>query len=128
MKKQPVVFLLTMGNLAMRKARATFSANFFACAGYSIIESEGFESTDDAVRASLDAKADITVICSSDEEYPDIAPCIYEKLKNKSIVVVAGYPKNSIDALKNFGIKHFIHVKSNVLETLSLFQEELGVK
>lgn len=126
--KQPVVFLLTMGNFAMRKARATFSGNFFACAGYKIIESEGFETTDEAAQASIDAHADITVICSSDDEYPDIAPCIYEKLKDKSIVVIAGYPKNSIEALKAFGIKHFIHMRSNVLESLQAFHKEIGIE
>lgn len=121
------VFLLTIGNLAMRKARATFAGNFFACAGFEIIDNPGFKTIDEAVKGSIDAEADITVICSSDDEYPDIVPVIFERLKEKSIIAVAGYPKNSIDALKAFGIKHFIHVKSNVLETLREFQSELGI-
>ena len=36
--KTPKVFMLTIGNLAMRLARSQFSANFFGCAGYKIIE------------------------------------------------------------------------------------------
>ena len=126
-EKIPKVFLLTMGNLSMRKARASFSANFFACAGFEIIESEGNDNVQDAVDESLKINADITVICSSDEEYSDIVPCIYEKIKDNSIVVVAGYPKNCIDALMKFGVKHFIHMKSNVIEVLKLFQNELGL-
>ena len=125
--KTPKVFILTMGNQAMRKARATFAGNFFACAGFKIIDNTGFKTIDEAVKASIDAKSDITVICSSDDEYPDIVPCIFEKLKEHSIIAVAGYPKNSVDALRNFGIKYFIHVKSNVLETLKKFQSELGI-
>lgn len=126
-KKVPKVFMLTMGNLSMRKARATFAANFFACAGFEIIDNPGFKKIEEGVEASIEAKSDITVICSSDDEYSDIVPCIFEKLKDQSIVVVAGYPKNSINALSNFGIKHFIHVKSNILETLKEFQIELGI-
>ncbi len=125
--KIPKVFMLTIGNQAMRKARATFAGNFFACAGFEIIDNPGFKTIDEAVKASIAAKSDITVICSSDDEYPDIVPCIFEKLKEKSIIAVAGYPKNSVDALRNFGIKHFIHIKSNALETLKEFQTELGL-
>ncbi|MDE6271265.1 MAG: acyl-CoA mutase large subunit family protein, partial [Muribaculaceae bacterium] len=36
--KRPKVFMLTIGNLAMRLARAQFSTNFFGCAGYEIID------------------------------------------------------------------------------------------
>ncbi len=126
-EKTPKVFMLTTGNFSMRKARAAFASNFFACAGFEIIDNPGFKTIEEGVEASIDAKSDITVICSSDEEYSDIVPCIYEKLKDQSIVVVAGYPKNSIDALMNFGVKYFIHVKSNVLETLQEFQSELSI-
>ncbi len=65
------------------------------------------------------------MICSSDDEYAEIAPEIFDKLKDKAIIVVAGYPKNIIDELKAKGIQHFVHVKSNVLESLQKFQEEL---
>ena len=40
---RPKVFMLTIGNLAMRLARAQFSSNFFACAGYEIIDNLGFK-------------------------------------------------------------------------------------
>ncbi len=126
-EKTPKVFMFTIGNLSMRKARAAFSTNFFACAGFEIIDNSGFKTIEEGVNACLKAEADITVICSSDDEYSDIVPVIFEKLKEKSIVAVAGYPKNSIDTFRNFGIEHFIHVKSNVLESLSIFQTKLGM-
>jgi len=47
-------------------------------------------------------------------------------LKGK-IMVIAGYPKDAVEQLQSFGIKHFIHVKSNVLETLQSFQKEMGI-
>ncbi len=126
-KNRPKVFMLAYGNIGMRIARAQFAGNFFASAGYEIIDNIGFSSIDEGVNSALEQKADIVVICSSDEEYPEIAPGIYDKLNNKAILVIAGYPKDSVKALQNAGIKHFIHTRSNVLETLKEFQKELGI-
>ncbi len=125
--KPPKVFLLTYGNLAMRKARATFSTNFFACAGFEIIDNLGFASAKEGIEAAIQSKAEIVVICSSDEEYTSISKEIADGLKDK-IVVIAGYPKESIEQLQSFGIKYFIHVKSNIIETLSAFQKLLGIE
>ncbi len=122
---RPKVFLLTYGNLAMRKARATFSTNFFTCAGYEIIDNPGFENIEEGIKAAINAKADIVTVCGSDDDYPEIVPEIYNSLNGKAITVVAGYPKNSIEELKSKGIEHFIHVKSNVLETLQNFNKIL---
>ena len=124
--KMPQVFLFTYGNLAMRKARAGFATNFFACAGFDVIDNLGYATIPDGIAAAKKANADIVVICSSDDEYPLITKEIVDGLKGK-ILVIAGYPKDSIEQLQSFGIKHFIHVKSNVLETLKAFQKELGI-
>ncbi len=124
----PKVFLLTYGNLTMRKARAGFSSGFFGCAGFKIIDNPGFEDPADGAKAALAANADIVVICSSDQEYLQIVPAITSQLGGKAIPVIAGYPKESMDGLKAEGIRHFIHVRVNVLETLQQFQKELGIK
>lgn len=121
--KRPKVFIIPIGNPSMKQARAQFAGNFFGCAGFEIIDNPGFNSVDEAARACLKAKADVAVVCSSDEEYSTLAPALFEILKGKTIFVVAGYPKSIIDQLKDKGIEHFIHVKSNVLQTLSKFQE-----
>jgi methylmalonyl-CoA mutase len=124
--KQPKAFMLTYGNLAFRKARATFACNFFACAGYEVVDNLGFESAEDGVKAALDGNADIVVICSHDDEYADLAPKVKELIGDKAEIVVAGAPK-SMDELKAKGIENFIHVKSNVLETLQGFNKKLGI-
>lgn len=126
-KVTPKVFMLTIGDLTMRKARAGFASGFFACAGFEVIDNLGFDSVEDGVKAAMDQNADIVVVCSSDDEYMDVAPAALEQLGDKAITVVAGYPK-SVDELKAKGLKHFIHVKSNLIETLQGFQEELGIK
>lgn len=124
---RPKVFLITMGNQMMRKARAQFAANFFGCAGYEIINNNGFENTDEAIEAFHDSKADIAVVCSSDEEYKQIAPEIKKKLKSNALLVIAGYPKEIIDDLKAEGIEHFIHIKTNLIESLKQFQTKLSI-
>jgi len=128
--KRPSVFLLTIGNPAMRKARAGFSSAFFGCAGFEVIDNAGFASAEEAVKAALASKAEIVVICSSDEEYSEYGADIAGALKSQSAgtqVVVAGYPKDIIDQLKAAGVDEFIHVKSNALDTLYAFQQKLGI-
>ncbi|MGM0550103.1 MAG: methylmalonyl-CoA mutase family protein [Bacteroidota bacterium] len=126
--KRPKAFMLTFGNLNMRKARAQFSCNFFACAGFEVMDNNGFDSAEEGVKAARQAQADIVVLCSSDEEYAELAPQVKELLKGDAIVVVAGYPKAIMDDLKAKGIEHFIHVKSNLLEELKGFQQLLGIQ
>lgn len=122
--KRPKVFMLTYGNLAMRLARSQFSGNFFGCAGYEIIDNLGFATIEEGVNAALKAKADLVVLCSSDEEYAEAAPAAFDKLAGKAIFVVAGAPACT-DELKAKGIENFINVKSNVLETLVGFNSKL---
>ncbi len=128
--KVPHVFLLTTGNLAMRKARAGFSTGFFGCAGYKVTDNSGFAAVEEGIKASIAAKADIVVLCSSDEEYAEFAADAAKAIKSaneNTLVVVAGYPKEIIDSLKAAGVDEFIHVRTNVLDTLYTFQQKLGV-
>lgn len=125
--KRPVVFLLQIGNLVMRKARAQFSANFFGCAGYEIIDNRSFETIDDATKSVMESGADIVVICSSDDEYQQFAPELFNKLKEKAIIVIAGNPACA-EELKSKGLENFIHLKSNVIQTLSDFNMKLGIE
>ena len=122
--KRPKVFMLTIGNLAMRLARAQFSGNFFGCAGYEIIDNIGFNSVQEGVDAALAQNADVVVLCSSDDEYAQYAPEAFKALDGKAIFVVAGAPA-CMDELKAQGIENFIHVRVNVLDTLIGFNAKL---
>jgi methylmalonyl-CoA mutase len=125
--KRPAVFMFTYGNLTMRIARAQFAGNFYAVAGFDLIDNLGFKSVEDGVKAAKESGAEIVVICSSDDEYADIAPEIYKELHESCEVVVAGYPKGIMDDLNKAGLKNFIHVRSNVLESLQDIQKKLGI-
>ena len=124
--KDVKVFMLTIGNLAMRLARSQFSSNFFACAGYKVQDNLGFATVQEGVDAALAAGASIVVLCSSDDEYAEFAPEAYKYLAGRAEFVVAGAPA-CMDDLKAVGIEHFINVKSNVLETLRQFNHKLGI-
>jgi methylmalonyl-CoA mutase len=123
---RPLVFMLTIGDLAMRRARAQFSANFFAVAGYEVRDNNGFGSVAEGITAAIDTKADIVVICSSDDEYTTLAKEAFTTLAGRAVFVVAGNPPCT-DELKTQGVEHFISVRSNVLETLQMFNRILGI-
>jgi methylmalonyl-CoA mutase len=125
-EKQPIAFMLTIGNLAMRQARAQFSCNFLAGAGYKVMDNLGFKTVEEGVDAALEAKADIVVICSSDDEYAEYAIPAFKYLDGRAMFVVAGAPACSED-LKAAGIENFINVKSNQLETLRAYNAKLGI-
>ena len=123
--KRPKVFMLTIGNLAMRLARSQFSSNFFASAGYEITDNLGFKTVEEGVKAARDKNADVIVLCSSDDEYAVYAPEVFDQLRGgKEILVIAGAPA-IMGELKAKGIEHFINVRSNVYQTLKSFNDKL---
>ncbi|MDR0954826.1 MAG: methylmalonyl-CoA mutase family protein [Rikenellaceae bacterium] len=124
--KTPIAFMLTVGNLAMARARSQFAGNFFGCAGIEPADNLLFASVEQGVEAALAAKADIVVLCSSDDEYVTLAPEAFKALDGKAIFVVAGAPASQPE-LEAQGIRNFISVRSNVLETLKGYVRELGI-
>jgi methylmalonyl-CoA mutase len=112
----PKVLLLKRGDVKMRTARANFALNFLGCAGFGITESEEYAGTN----------ADLLVLCSSDAEYLPFAQevCAAAQIP----VIVAGNPKDQIDSLKAAGVQGFIHIASDAVETLTYWQDRLGVK
>jgi len=124
--KTPIAFMLTIGNLAMRQARAQFSCNFLAAAGYQVIDNLGFPTVEEGAEAAKKAGADIVVLCSSDDEYAEYAVPAYKAVGDSAIFVVAGAPACSED-LKAAGIENFIHVRVDQLQTLKEFNAKLGI-
>jgi methylmalonyl-CoA mutase len=110
------VLLLKRGDVKMQSARSTFCLNFFGCAGFDIVVSEEYEGMD----------ADLIVLCSSDSEYIAFAQDVCPKVKVP--VMVAGNPKDQIDALQSAGIQGFVHVLSDAVTTLTEWQNKLGMR
>jgi len=125
----PKVFLWTAGDLAMRLARATFIKNFFGCAGYTVIDTNGIPNVAEGIELVKKNAPQIVVLCSKDDEYLGLAKEIFPALEKefpKIIRIVAGNPKEAED-LKASGAQDFIHVLTNAIESLSSYQKKLGV-
>jgi methylmalonyl-CoA mutase len=113
--RYPTVLLLKRGDLKMRMARANSIMNFLGCAGFDIAESEEYGGVE----------ADLIVLCSSDAEYLALAREICPRVSVP--VMVAGNPKNQVEALRAAGVQGFIHVMSDAVETLTALQDRLGM-
>jgi len=128
---KPKVYLAQYGNLGMRKARGQFAINFFGIVGFEIIDADPIQTIDWTVNDILKNKADVVVICSSDDEYPELAPELTKAIKtvNKEIqIIIAGNPVDAKQILVEAGVDDFIHVKVNALEFLQKFQQKLGIQ
>jgi methylmalonyl-CoA mutase len=123
--KPPGVLLFKYGPPAVAQVRASFSGNFFACAGYTILDHTPFTSIEEGIKVAKESKCEVVVLCSSDELYEDFATGVYRELKDTTLIVIAGFPTQSIDKLKKAGLVHFIHRKSNLLEELEAFNSIL---
>ena len=124
---RPKACMLPIGSLAMRKARAQFSCNFFASAGYEVIDHNGFETIEEGVASIMSANPSLIVLCSSDEEYATLAPEFYQQLRGRAVLVIAGAPA-CMEELKSLGIQNFISVKTNLLEALTEYNRMLGIE
>jgi methylmalonyl-CoA mutase len=119
-----------MGSLKEHKARADFSRGFLAVGGYDVLSPDGFKTTDAAVEAFAKSKAKIAVICSIDDNYPALVPPLVAGIRAaapETIIVLAGYPADQIEAHKKTGIDAFIHVRADVCDTLNKFHAKLGI-
>lgn len=125
---RPKVFLANMGPLAQHKARADFSRSFFEPGGFDVLSGAGLPMPADAAKAALESGAEIVVICSTDDTYPEIVPALVTPLKEanpKLFIVLAGFPEEHIESFKQAGVDEFIHLRANNLGVLSSIQKAL---
>jgi methylmalonyl-CoA mutase len=120
--KLPSVFLANYGSIGEYKARADFSKGFFEVGGFNVIDSKGSTSTEEIVKSAVDSNADAVVICSTDDNYPDIVSKLISGIKgaNSNItIILAGYPKDQIEEHKKSGVDDFIFLGADVMNKLS---------
>ncbi len=125
----PQLFLANMGPAAQHKARADFSQGFFEVGGVQVVNNKGFASPEAAADAALAAGAPVVVICSTDESYPELVPPLVERVKAarpETVVVLAGYPQEQVDAHRAAGVDEFIHVRANCYEVNRRLHERIG--
>ena len=126
---KPKVFLATLGSVKEYKGRADFSRAFFEVGGFEVIYPIGLKSNDEVYKAALESKAEIVVICSTDENYPALVPETIKALQDKDSkarFVLAGYPADQIEAHKASGVNEFIFLGCDAYETLSSLFEQIS--
>ena len=125
------VFLCNMGPIPQHKARADFSASFMEVAHFEVLRNNGFATPEEAVDAAVASGADVAIICSTDDTYPELVPPVARGIKAKAPnmkVFLAGAPapefKPSYDEA---GVDEYIHVRANCLAILTNIQKGKGI-
>jgi len=128
--ERPKVFLANMGPVKQHKARADFTTGFLEPGGFQVVSNDGFDNVENAIEATISSGANIVVLCSTDDTYPELVPEFTKSLKTQQpemTIVIAGYPKDHIEHFKEIGVDAFIHLKANNLELLKIFHQKAGV-
>jgi methylmalonyl-CoA mutase len=112
--RRPLVALLRHGDPKMAGARANFSLNFFGCAGFDVADGD-----------AAAGEPDLVVLCSADPEYLALARDVVPR--TTAPVIVAGNPVSELDALRAAGVQGFVHLGSDAVQTLTEWQDRLGV-
>jgi len=120
------VQLVQAGNKTWRHARASFSANFLGCAGFSINDSGGFDTIDEALKSLDNMDADIFVLCSSDDEAVEMAGSFAKAVPENRIMILAGNPGKHEEKFRAEGFDFFIHLKANLPDTLKAILDKLN--
>ncbi len=125
--KCPTVFSINMGPIPQHKGRADFSRGFFEVGAFEVIGNDGFIEVDDAVKAAVESKANVGIICSTDPTYPELVPEIAKKLKAQTqdmILMVAGRPPKDLEPVyREAGVDDFIYMGANCYDLLKKIQE-----
>ena len=126
LRDKPRVFLAKMGPVAQHKARADFTLGFFGVGGFEALAKRTFESAEDAAIAAVESGAQVAVLCSTDDTYPELVPTFARAVKAAKpgiSVVVAGLPADPalVSGFRAAGVDEFIHVRANVIELLGKF-------
>ena len=128
---RPKVFVAKIGPVNQHKARADFTAGFFAVGGFEIAGKTAFETAEAAAQAAVASGAPIVVLCSTDETYPELVPAFGTALKAAKpdvAFVLAGMPTEAatVATFRAAGVDEFIHVRANVREVLAKFLKKIG--
>ena len=127
-QKRPIVELTSFGNLTMRKARAAFAYDFIGVSGFDMHQEKAYASAQEAAEQSAKSDSHVVVICSSDQDYDDNGLAFvktFRALNNEKVLLLAGNPTNIIDELTKAGLDGCVHIKSDVIGTISKIQDKI---
>ena len=122
------IFLANMGPIPQHKARADFSTGFMEVAHFEVLKNNGFPTPEEAVKAAVESGANVTVICSTDDTYPELVPAVASGIKKAApdmTIILAGAPAPEFkDQYLEAGVDDFIHVRANCYAILKSIQDK----
>lgn len=127
-QKRPIVELASFGNLTMRKARAAFTYDFIGVSGFDMHQEKAYASSQEAAEQSAQSDSHVVVICSSDQDYDENGLAFvktFRALNSEKVLLLAGNPTNIIDELTKAGLDGCVHMKSDVIVTISKIQDRI---
>lgn len=127
-QKRPIVELVSFGNLTMRKARAAFAYDFIGVSGFDVHQEKSFASPQEAAEQSAQSDSHVVVICSSDPDYDESGLGFvkaFRAINTEKVLLLAGNPTNIIDELTAAGLDGCVHMKSDVITTISMIQDKI---
>jgi methylmalonyl-CoA mutase len=98
-------------------------------AGIVVLDHPGFATPEAAAQAAIDSGAPIIVICSSDATYPTIVPPLVQIIRAarpNTLIVLAGFPIDQVERLREAGIDLFIHARADAIATLDELLTRIG--
>jgi methylmalonyl-CoA mutase len=125
----PKVALVPVGPADAVRPRVEFSRAYFPVGGFHVIEGEATEDVAEAWRRFAATGAAVAVICGTDASYPEVVPKLVSGLRaaGARVIVLAGRPKDQVEALMAAGVDLFISLGGDALEVLGALQQRLEV-
>ena len=124
--------MLKMGPVKQHKPRAEFATEFVSVGGFAPSAKQTFATASEAAMTAIESDADVAVICSTDETYPELVPEIARAIKAAKPamqIVLAGLPREEamVECFRSAGVDEFIHVRAHVPDVLGRLLTALEV-
>ena len=124
------VALVAFGEPAQWRARVEFCRAYFEVGGFEVVETSGTQETAQAVQWFRATGAKAAVICSADAVYATAVPELVPLLRKAGAVavLVAGRPKDLVEALSAAGVDLFVQLGGDAPGLLGSLQQRLEVR
>ena len=124
------VALVAVGEPAQWRGRVEFCRAYFGVGGFVAVETAGAVEVEAVARQFAATGARAAVICSSDAVYPGVVPRLVPALRaaGASVVLLAGRPKELVEAMMTAGVDLFVQLGGDVVVLLAELQRRLEVR
>jgi methylmalonyl-CoA mutase len=126
---RPKMFVVNIGKVVKNKPRVDFCLGYFEPAGFDVQSNEGFNTVEEAIDFALKSDAQVIVLCSTDDMYPEVVPTFAKQFREKSnkVLALAGYPKEHIETFTAAGVEFYVYMRQNVVKTITDILKRMGV-